>query len=129
MTLNVSLNLKYVYQEILTGKIDAEILSFERVIEEELSKSMTIHKLGYLLIKKCRSVNAFDKNNNEIFDGDILKINELFYIVKIINSAAALIYPNQDDFFEYICNLSPNNYVGEIVGNIHSNPNFFQEQL
>ena len=128
MTLEPSLNIKYVFQNTTTGKVHTKVFDLER-IEEEYFQEHNLYRIGCVLIARCPSINAYDKHKKEIFDGDILKINGSVYVVKILGSAAAILYPDQDNVFEYFHNLSPNNYVGELVGDIYSNPNFFQEQL
>lgn len=122
MTSELSLNIKYVFQNSATGKVHTEVFNLTR-IEEEYFQENNLYGNGCVLIARCPSINTYDKHKTELFDGDILKISGSIYVVKILGSAAALLYPDQDKVFEYFHNLSPNNFVGELVGDIYSMPN------
>lgn len=68
-----------------------------------------------------------DKNGVEIYEGDIVKINENLYEVWHSGLAFGLIDKNKN-FFEYMCQLCDmNGKVYEVIGNIYENPEFLKE--
>ncbi len=62
-----------------------------------------------------------DKNGIEIYESDIVKLNNELFIITKINTAFGLI-KKTGDFYEYMCNLCDmGGRVYEVIGNIHEN--------
>jgi len=72
----------------------------------------------YKLIAKCQYIGRNDKNKVQIYTNDIVRVNNKLYKVWSSGVAFGLI-DMEDNFYEYICNLSDmNGKVYEVVGNI-----------
>ena len=70
-----------------------------------------------------------DKNGVMIFDGDVLRDDESIVIVKFVDGGFSVDYRtiggkwrNYSDLFDYL-----DDYEGEVVGNIHDNPELVEE--
>lgn len=69
-----------------------------------------------------------DKNSKEIYDGDICRTKEGYFIVKWHNKACAFMAYNLKSYapFSWFSNVETTGI--EVVGNVHDNPELLKEK-
>lgn len=93
---------------------------------EEIEKNNFNYKVldkDEIIIKRL-CTGKLDKNKKDIYEDDIVKVNDEFY--KVWNSGIAFgLVDVNGNFYEYMCNLPDmGGKVYEIVGNIYSNTEY-----
>lgn len=113
-----SSNIKY--QFLFIGIYNGTVLKkYTFTLDEIIEGKANFAEIDNVKIVKRISTGQIDKNKNEIFKGDIVKLNNELYMVDFYNKAFALITQN-GEHFEYMCNLCDMmGKVYEIVGNIY----------
>ena len=97
--------------DIRNGKL---IYNLYDLVNEDTEVPEYYNYKGYLI---CLYSGKIDKNKVEIYQYDLVKVNDEIYEVTYFNGAFALI--NSDgDFYEYMCNLCDRGgKIYEIIGN------------
>ena len=73
-----------------------------------------------------------DKNGKEIFEGDIVCIDEqknIKGVVKYSNEYTSYILTNTSSITDECENISDYNTIIEVTGNIHDNPELLEEEI
>ena len=82
-------------------------------------------------VKLMQSTGLFDKNDKEIFEGDILDCNGRKALVRWHGSYASFIYRFADELQKRNAEWKPL-YLAymkcEIIGNIYENPDFLEDK-
>lgn len=85
---------------------------------------LDIHEFN--LAKIMQYTGLKDKNNKEIYEGDIVKfLNGIFEVIWC-NEKASFMLKNKE-YKEFLNFIYENNNVMEIVGNIYKNPELIKE--
>ena len=105
---NAMFNSKSVDIDFFEGKIEitSDTIRYDEVYTDEIKDFELMQYVG------CK-----DKNNKEIYEGDIVKIKE--YIGQIIYSKGVFFIDVKGDFYLPIYNVSE---FMEVIGNIYENP-------
>ena len=105
---NAMFNSKSVDIDFFEGKIEitSDTIRYDEVYTDEIKDFELMQYVG------CK-----DKNNKEIYEGDIVKTKE--YIGQIIYSKGMFFIDAKGDFYLPIYNVSE---FMEVIGNIYENP-------
>lgn len=89
--------------------------------ENELSYDVQPETVGQF-------TGLYDKNGKEIYDGDICRTKEGYFIVKWHNKACAFMAYNLKSYapFSWFSNVETTGI--EVVGNVHDNPELLKEK-
>lgn len=109
---------KKIMAEVRTLRFTDELVETDKFVERSIEG-----------VKLMQSTNLRDKNNEEIFEGDILDYNGRKVIVKWHGSFACFIYEFVDELKSRTAEWQPlylSYYKFEIVGNSLENPELLE---
>ena len=120
---------EYIEQHVHYGTIEKVKLSLYE-IENGLDGVLKYYTSNlWKLVSKRQYTEKIDKNKVEIYQGDIVKLNNELFIVSKLNSAFGFIKIKDGDFYEYMCNLCDMcGKVYEVVGNIYENKELLSKE-